>query len=185
MFSPEHNVQAEVYSVAEVAAFRFFRAQLLHVDVLWKIYDVGGGAGETISMPGPKGHLSLAQQADNQKQAARSEASLRPRFLRQRFYFLKPTITFFTHTATADAYLQDKLLRDSRETKLRTLLTHSAFLFTRMKIQRFIYEKTNGSRLFNTNIMAVAESVAFGTFCAPFVFVPIPFRLLHPPLVIN
>lgn len=49
-----------------MVAIRYFQSRLLYVDVLWKIYDVGGGAGEIISMPVAQNQMGQAEQTEYQ-----------------------------------------------------------------------------------------------------------------------
>lgn len=78
---------------------------LLHVDVLWKIYDVGGGAGESIALPVARPHMTMSEQLVFNEELAKYVASQTPRYLRQRFYFMKPTIAFFTGTSAVEKYV--------------------------------------------------------------------------------
>jgi len=155
--------KAGVYTKEEVDAIKYFQGKLLHIDVLWKIFDVGGGAGETVSMPVLGFNPTAAQEADYVRKMDLYLESQTPRFLRQRFYFKQPTITYFTSTAQCEQYLEEHLDRESRESKLRSLLRHSAFLFAQMKIQRSIFEATNGSRMFSSRMMSIVEGMAFWT----------------------
>ena len=88
-----------------VACARYFGSMLLHVDVLWKIYDVGGGAGESIALPVARPHMTMSEQLVFNEELAKYVASQTPRYLQQRFYFMKPTIAFFTGTSAVAKYV--------------------------------------------------------------------------------